>query len=225
MSAQAAFTTSAATAPLAVISDDAGELAQIYQAEVNLVVWQQALCGCLGRQAALQLQEDIQRLLVQQPGFRFSLIASREGARQRLQDTLPSVAGECAGLAAWLLTALDLFVELFEPAAVALRLQSLQTAMCPRFHVDHVPVRLVSTLTGAATEWLPETALARSALGASGHNPCLDQAAIQRMESGDLALLKGEGWMGNEGRGLVHRSPQVSGQPRLFLSIDFANAL
>jgi hypothetical protein len=37
-------------------------------------------------------------------------------------------------------------------------------------------------------------------------------------------LLKGERWQGNEGRGLVHRSPPlVAGERRLLLTLDWLN--
>jgi len=39
---------------------------------------------------------------------------------------------------------------------------------------------------------------------------------------GDVALLKGELWEGNEGAGMVHRSPSMNpGDRRLLLSFDF----
>ena len=45
---------------------------------------------------------------------------------------------------------------------------------------------------------------------------------IKQLSSGDVALLKGEGWEGNEGAGLVHRSPSLaSGGKRLLLTLDF----
>ena len=45
---------------------------------------------------------------------------------------------------------------------------------------------------------------------------------MQQLSQGDVALLKGEGWVGNEGKGLIHRSPQLSDQAsRLILTIDF----
>ena len=45
---------------------------------------------------------------------------------------------------------------------------------------------------------------------------------IENLESGQVALLKGERWDGNEGAGLVHRSPGLNdGERRLFLSLDF----
>ena len=47
---------------------------------------------------------------------------------------------------------------------------------------------------------------------------------IQQLQSGDVAVLKGELWAGNENAGLVHRSPAVgSGANRLLLSMDFCD--
>jgi hypothetical protein len=46
---------------------------------------------------------------------------------------------------------------------------------------------------------------------------------VELMNVGDVALLKGEAWQGNEGRGLIHRSPINSGgHKRLLLTLDFA---
>ena len=47
---------------------------------------------------------------------------------------------------------------------------------------------------------------------------------IENLQSGQVALLKGERWQGNEGArlGLVHRSPDLDkGEPRFLLSLDF----
>lgn len=43
---------------------------------------------------------------------------------------------------------------------------------------------------------------------------------IQRLQAGEVAVLKGEKWQGNEGAGLVHRSPAAQ-QGRLLLSLDW----
>ncbi len=48
---------------------------------------------------------------------------------------------------------------------------------------------------------------------------------IENLQSGQVALLKGERWQGNEGArlGLVNRSPGLNGaECRLFLSLDFS---
>ena len=47
---------------------------------------------------------------------------------------------------------------------------------------------------------------------------------IKQLNFGDIALLKGKIWENNEGAGLIHRSPQLSGNTRrLLLTIDFIN--
>ena len=47
---------------------------------------------------------------------------------------------------------------------------------------------------------------------------------IKNLKSGQVALLKGEGWLGNQNAGLVHRSPAIAaGNSRLFLSLDFSS--
>jgi hypothetical protein len=40
---------------------------------------------------------------------------------------------------------------LFEPEAIGLRIHVLADTMCPRFHVDRVPVRLLCTYRGPGT--------------------------------------------------------------------------
>jgi hypothetical protein len=50
----------------------------------------------------------------------------------------------------------------------------------------------------------------------------LDKTAIRWMPAYAVGLMKGENWDGNEGQGLVHRSPQPTAvQPRrLLLTLD-----
>jgi hypothetical protein len=49
-----------------------------------------------------------------------------------------------------------------------------------------------------------------------------DNSLIGQIASGDVALLKGEKWHGNEGFGLIHRSPQLAaGERRLILTLDW----
>ncbi|MDR5866275.1 DUF1826 domain-containing protein [Halomonas koreensis] len=113
---------------------------------------------------------------------------------------------------------------LFDTDEVGLRLRRLDAPMCPRFHCDNLPVRLVTTYLGPGSEWLPEEAVNRAGLGApTPGKPDIvrEEGAIRRLEAGDVALLKGSGWVGNEARGLVHRSPAVgAGQQRLLLTLD-----
>ena len=45
---------------------------------------------------------------------------------------------------------------------------------------------------------------------------------IEQLDIGHVAFLKGESWKGNNGSGLVHRSPhEDKGYKRLYMTIDF----
>lgn len=48
----------------------------------------------------------------------------------------------------------------------------------------------------------------------------VDIRHIRSLQAGQVAILKGEKWLGNEGAGLIHRSP-ASEQRRLLLSLDW----
>ena len=69
----------------------------------------------------------------------------------------------------------------------------------------------------------------RTKLGVESHNQTDElsglfqsETDIENLKSGQVALLKGERWMGNEGAGLVHRSPRLDeGEQRFLLSLDF----
>ena len=101
--------------------------------------------------------------------------------------------------------------------------------MCPRFHVDNVKCRLVTTYAGPGTQWLPNESVDRSKLGHGNQGLpdeksglILDKMDIEQLDVGHIALLKGEAWRNNDGFGLVHRSPHVErNYKRLYVTIDF----
>lgn len=116
----------------------------------------------------------------------------------------------------------SLFACLLDARAVGVRLRTLDKAMCPRWHVDKVPVRLITSYIGAGSEWLSEQESPRQQLGGPAVDLCANDAASHALTCGGVALLKGECWHGNEGRGLVHRSPRLPlGQRRLLLTLDW----
>ncbi len=200
--------------PLQVSGHDWSVLTAIYDDDVNIAVGRQLLDapGLSGVVSALLNHS-------QTPSLRMS------GNPQQCYDAiirdLPQVSS-LAVLAETVKLLAEAFTTLFDLDKVGLRIDRLQRAMCPRFHVDHVPVRLLWTLSGPATEWLPEQALDRSQLRGAGE-PCTDTNMIKQLKAGDIALIKGEAWEGNEGRGLVHRSPALlPDEQRLVLTMDFA---
>lgn len=195
-------------------------LADIYEPDVNLSVWRGA------QKTAVRAEAEL--LCRLRPGLKLALSGDvdslLEEYEQRLQLEQPLNA-----LNQRIRECLILFRDLFEPPAMGLRLEILDHAMCPRFHVDHLAARMITTFCGPATQWLPNEAVDRSWLGPAGANKkdessgvIRDLAAIQQLQAGDVAIMKGDGWEGNEGRGLVHRSPASSSvDRRVVLTIDW----
>lgn len=205
---------------LHVANTQADGLADIYQDDVNIAIWQ--------RQLRDDLTQECETLMTKRTfsGHRLVLPSSKF-------SKLDSVFLDLAAFP-HLLSDIQLLTEmyscLFELDAVGLRLSPLRDSMCPKFHVDRVPSRLITTYLGRSTQWLPHHCVDRSKLGAgsAGLSDKLSglysaEQNIQNLTPGDVALLKGELWENNEGAGLVHRSPTVGpGETRLLLTLDFA---
>ena len=190
-------------------------LTKILQDDTNLAVWQ--------RQLPLHISDFAQLLLSLNEPLAESLCLELPK-----EDAEPDLTGLASGFRdlegyegfiadlKWLVSA---FACLLGAKRIGLRLRVLDKAMCPRFHVDHVPVRLITTYAGVGSQWLKDGTMDRQQLGQANAEP---QAQIQQLNSGDVALLKGEKWHGNEGFGLIHRSPQpAAGERRLILTLDW----
>ena len=185
-----------------------------------MVVWQ--------RQLTDRIHDCSDWLMAQHP-FRCQMTTSYKDVAHNLNEQLPVHPGKHELIDDIALLA-DMFSCLFEVDRVGLRLATLDAAMCPRFHVDHVPCRLVTTYAGRGTQWLNNEHVNRSRLGRGGVDAAGNQLEVFESEqhicharTGDVALLKGEKWHKNEGLGLVHRSPAASpDNKRLVLTLDFA---
>lgn len=197
---------------------DPSVLTSIYDEALNIAVWQRTLPPNLKQLVASFVEAN--------PAFQTSMTVTPNNALPSLFDELGKI-DVITPLAKDIAQLVDMFCCLFEQERVGLRLTVLSHAMCPRFHVDRVPCRLVTTYQGPATEWLTNVATDRSMLG-HGHGGLPDHESglyagsdsIQQLTVGDVSLLKGEVWEGNEGAGLIHRSPSTD-SPRLLLTLDF----
>lgn len=207
--------------PVSDFSEELSGLAGIYQDDVNLMVWQRKLDS--------DTEKAVFKVLSAGKSFSLNQIVSPENVSDALARSLPNVDGRDA-LIRDIALLVDVYCCLFDLNTAGLRLTQVDRAMCPRFHVDQVPCRLITTYAGPATQWLDEQSLNRQKLG-RGNNGQPDSysgliradADVQQISVGDVALLKGERWEGNEGRGAVHRSPGVdNGQYRLLLTLDMA---
>ena len=195
-------------------------LTEVYQQDTNMVVWQ--------RDSDEVLQQAIDAFLSERDSYKRNIALTPELALDTIHKALGNT-DDVFALSQNIAELVEMFCCLFELERAGLRLTILDSAMCPRFHVDRVPCRLVTTYKGVATQWLPHSLINRSALGVRAVKDAQDQSGlyqskedIQQLTEGDVALLKGELWPGNENAGLVHRSPAVGvGEKRLLLTLDF----
>lgn len=199
----------------AFVSNELADLSEIYQDAVNLCVIKRTVSEPL-QQFITRLLADainvnvVQHLSIEQ--FDFNSLMPKLSTWVGYQDFCQDVR---------YLT--ELFSELFELQHIGLRLASLDKAMCPKFHVDAVPCRLVSTYGGLGTEWLENNYIDRTKLGQFAHQAVLNEQAIEKMPAFAIGLLKGSRWEGNELNGAVHRSPSlnITAPRRLLLTLDF----
>jgi hypothetical protein len=197
----------------------------IYRDDTNIAIWQRKLPDEL----ALAVNDILKS------GTRVKI--AEAVTVKSVNATLFNALGETSAvrrLSEDITLLVDMFCCLFDLNEAGLRLTAIDSAMCPRFHFDRIPCRLVTTYHGVATEWLPHQLVDRSKLGAGNQGKSDEQSGlfdriddIRQLSKGDVALLKGEFWHNNEGAGLVHRSPSQSegstSERRLLLTLDFIN--
>ncbi|MET1411497.1 DUF1826 domain-containing protein [Roseibium sp. HPY-6] len=129
-------------------------------------------------------------------------IAACEQANVPKSPEMDMLTGDVGALAMMLAKSLKV-------RQVRVRLDVSDEVMCPKFHVDNVPARLLCTYRGKGTEYVP-----------MGHEN--DQQSVRQVTRGAVALFRGGAWPGEERTGLFHRSPDpepLSGH-RLLLVID-----
>ncbi|WP_166420240.1 DUF1826 domain-containing protein [Pseudoalteromonas sp. Z1A8] len=205
-------------------STNANVLPQIYNEDTNIVIWQ--------RSAAEKLTKAVNTLIATSTLKPLELAVSPDDAFDQLIKELKpedNNRDEVNTLCEDIALLVEMFCCLFDLKRAGLRLKVLDKPMCPRFHVDKIPCRLVTTYQGVATQWLNHSDVNRSKLGTGNLGKPDEESGlfkslsnINQLTKGDVALLKGEYWNDNEGAGLVHRSPPVAAnEQRLLLTLDF----
>ncbi|AEG00203.1 DUF1826 domain-containing protein [Methylomonas methanica] len=204
-----------------IVSNNFADLSRIYEDGVNLCLIErpfpaaieQFVYRALENAGGVEISQAVDPL-----NFDFGKLWPRAAQVPAYQDWLADVE-----------MLVSAFCELFGRREAGLRLRTLDKAMCPRFHVDRVPARMICSYGGIGTEWLPEYALDRAKLGVGGRGLpdaesglIADPTAIRQMPAYAVGLMKGENWEGNEGHGLVHRSPQPTAvqSRRLIMTLD-----
>lgn len=195
-------------------------LTDIYKDDANIVIWKRELSNELTLAVSdfIKDHSKASAVLAVTPETTHDVLYEAFGKSEMITTLSDDIA-----------LLVDMFCCLFELKDAGLRLTVLNRAMCPRFHVDHIPCRLVTTYQGITTEWLNHDTIDRTKLGAGNQGESDEESGlfnslndINRLDKGDVALLKGENWDEQKGAGLVHRSPAISNNEyRLLLTLDF----
>ena len=198
---------------------DMADLVCVFEPDIQVV--------CLRRAPDLDIQRSLENLARDKQlttGFRVE-VSARNGEFARSLPHSPTSNAIQADVA----RLLELYEDLLGCPAMGVRLELNTRAMCPRFHVDQVGLRLLCTYRGPGTEWLSDLTADRAKLGGGAARLPDDVSGLVRDTAGigqcapfDLVLLKGCVWPGNERRGAIHRSPPVPAlvAPRVLLAID-----
>jgi len=189
-------------------SHNAQVLTEIFEPTVNMVIWQRQADPAVA--AYSQWLASAAPETAGTPTFaQLQTVAEPAELPGVLATRLPNAVGKMEFIDDLLLLS-QMLTCLMDCSAVGFRLKLLQQAMCPRFHTDHVALRLLVTYSGAGTEWLSE---------APGSGRDRSQQMPQQLGAAEVALLKGSAWHGNAAGAIWHRSPAAA-SPRLLLSLD-----
>lgn len=170
------------------------ELVGIFEPGVQVCTWQRRIDPQIGCYlAGLPQTHELQVFETLPPASRPRLDCLPEGAGwMALRDDVAQLA--------------ELIGDLLGCETVGLRLARVGRAMCPGWHVDRVGIRLVCTYQGPGTQWLDDQAVDRRCLPGAG----VEAGGAVAAEPGEVVLLKGSLWQGNQGLGAIHRSPDLA---------------
>ena len=193
-------------------------LSDIVSPDISVAVWQRDINPVIG-----EYFNDAFTTL----GAGIRYVFSVESLTTALTDVLPDGEGKAEAIDDICLLA-DMMTCLFGCNEIGLRLVPLSSAMCPKLHVDQIPVRLVNTYLGEGTEWLPNEALSAHALNDTDtavktvvHQGFYNKNHVQQLNPFDVALLKGSVWGDDEQMSAIHRSCQVEPDTkRVLLTLD-----
>lgn len=191
-------------------------LTEIYQPEVSLCVWDRELC--------VEIHKAAQDFVRAQPNANARWWVSANNFFPMWQTVYGRPV--CA-LARDIQQLVDMFCCLFDGEHVGLRLSVLRHAMCPKFHIDRVPVRLICSYLGPGTQWLPDEFAVGNAQAIRGAakslltNNGVTSHTCKSLRPQSVGLMKGATWDDAQYKGLMHRSPPiVPSVNRLLLSLD-----
>lgn len=143
-------------------------------------------------------------------------LAQRQDVSMRImgqkQDLIQAMDTELtAPLVRFIAELMDDYEAFMAPPIIRIRLETVSSRACWKWHQDYTTLRLITTLYGPGTEYLPDPS---------------QPEEIAHCNTGDIGLFKGRLFSGHFGlkghKACVHRSPpwDENSMPRLLLVID-----
>lgn len=186
------------------VSRDADILNEIGSPGVAAAIWQRTPDTAFQSWIDQLAMDDLPELRTVVPVHlaEAAVIAACEKAGLEQCAQRDVLASDAAALTLMLAKTLDI-------RQVRIRLDVANEVMCPKFHIDHVPARLLCTYRGKGTEYVPATAEQ-------------DPKRIRSLTTGSVGLFRGALWDSEETTGIKHRSPEIGPNDdcRLLLVID-----
>ena len=212
------FLRSKSKVPRQVISTSWDESKQILEEDVNLFCWKRSINDIIRKFLPEVLEKHPKpiKVSVNQDDLHYQL----ESAKIIWEDAEIS---DCPAFWRDLSKLVYDFLAFSETKSGVVHLRVVENDACTKFHIDGYRLRLFTTYFGKGTEWLPEEAVNRQALGTENKKIVKDKLKIQRTETGHVNILKGE--LANQAqfvKGIVHRSPRIThvGEKRIILRVD-----
>ena len=196
-----------------IISEQISDLSNIYAPDVELV--------SIARKENKKIEAIAKQVLDSGCHVEVRWEQSKSASDTQLRSLAPALGDDLVdAIDNEILLACETMDLLLGCSHVGIRLGTLRAPMCPRFHVDQVPCRMLTTLCGSGTEWIAANDVDRRLFAKRNDEqpPVSKGATTSIFPSGHWSLLKGGTW-DEDFFGVVHRSPRQT-DPRLFLSID-----
>lgn len=200
------------------LRQDPTVLSEIFDPHTSVAAWQRTPSNAIEHYFASQSER-----------FKIGIreIYSIESLAHNLNHRLPEGSGKQATIDEIFMLA-DMLTCLFDSNQVGMRLVTLSSAMCPKFHVDNIPVRLVCTYLGHGTEWLPNESLHNLQYPADTVRLPEQLVAfaqqsgdVQQLKAFDVGLLKGSAWSNSIDNAAIHRSCEANADnERVLLTLD-----
>lgn len=199
----------------AVFAERIEQLREIHLPQKNIAILQ--------REVSL-LENEIQYVLENWSEDRLSLSGSIESILAELDSWEQSLPQKFPSLKADIFSLVKSFSDLTGSDSLRLFLGRINSNMCRRFHTDVNSLRLLCTYSGPGTMWLSNENINHKAMRQKGSDPgiALDKSKIQQVNTGEVVILKGAVYPGENTQACVHRSPTIeeAGETRLLLRLD-----